>query len=95
VLLDFAFPYLVSAESEKRVFVLPADGHTSHAATIRHGENDLSGAVVGADLHAALRGDKLAAFERVADAFSARVVFPIGDVEVEEALFVRSACHRH
>jgi hypothetical protein len=62
MLLDFAFPDLVSAEGIERVFVLAADGDGGDAAAIRDGEDDLGGAVVGADLDAAFGGDELTAF---------------------------------
>lgn len=63
MLLDFAFPDLVAAEGVESVFVLAADGDAGDAATVRNGEDDLSGAVVGADLDTALGGDELTAFE--------------------------------
>ena len=88
MLLDFAFPDLGHAEGVERVLAFAADGDAGDATAIRDGEDDLSGAVVGADLDAALGGDELTAFLRVTEAFCARVVVPILDVEVEEALFV-------
>ncbi len=88
MLLDFAFPDLVAAEGVERVLVLATNGDGGDAAAIRDGEDDLGGAVVGADLDAALGGDELTAFLRVAEAFRTGVVVPILDVEVEEALFV-------
>ncbi len=88
MLLDLAFPDLGHAEGVERVLVLTADGDSGDATAIRDGEDDLGGAVVGADLDAALRGDELTAFLRVAEALRARVVVPILDVEVEEAFFV-------
>ena len=62
MLLDLAFPDLVSAEGIERVLVLAADGDGGEAAFVGDGEDDLGGAVVGADLDAALGGDKWTAF---------------------------------
>jgi hypothetical protein len=62
VLLDFAFPDLVSAEGIERVFVLAADGDGGDAAFVGDGEDDLGGAVVGVDLDAALRSDEWMTF---------------------------------
>jgi hypothetical protein len=61
VVLYFAFPDLVAAEGEERVFVFATEGDTSDAASGGDGKDDLPGAVVGADLHAAFRSDELAA----------------------------------
>ena len=61
VLLDLAFPDLVSAESIERVFVLATDGGGGDAAIVGDGEDGLGGAVV-ADLDAALRSDEWTAF---------------------------------
>ena len=62
MLLDLAFPDLVSAEGIERVRVLAADGDGGDAAFDGDGEDDLGGAVGGADLDAALGGGEWTAF---------------------------------
>ena len=88
-MLHFALPDPVPAEGEERVLVLAAEADAGDAAAVGHGQDDLRGAIVGADLDAAARGDELAAFERVAHGLRTRVVIPIRDVEMEKPLLVR------
>jgi hypothetical protein len=85
MLPDFALPNSVPAESEQRVLVRAAEGDTDDTAAVGYGENDLRRTIVGADLHAATRGDELAAFNGVADTFRAGIVVPGSVLTIDSA----------
>ena len=88
VVLYFAFPDLVAAESEQCVSVLASKTDTDHAAAVGDRENDLCGAIIGSDLNATASGNELPAFDGVAHRLGSGVVIPVGDVQVKEAFLV-------
>src|SRR5260221_3780271 len=86
--LHLALPYLVATKGKEGVQLSSAETDSSNRAPVRHREDDLSRAVIGAHLNARARRDEHLALLCVANRLRASIVLPIGDVQPEETLLV-------
>lgn len=88
-MLDFTFPDATAAEGEQCVANPSTETHTGDPAEVRHRKNHLRWTVVCTDLNATASRDKLATFNRIANELGTRIVFPVGDVQMEKSLLIR------
>jgi hypothetical protein len=77
---DGSPPDLAATEGIERVTVGAAQADAQHTTAIRHGQNDLGGAVIGANLDAETGSHQHLAFLGVADRLGAGVILPVGHV---------------